>query len=263
MRRLRHPVRAVSEPFGKAGLIVAVIALVMGLGGAAFAAQGLNGKQKKEVEKIAKKSAGKPGAPGATGPAGAAGKNGADGTNGSNGTNGAAGGQGVQGPPGTTGFTEKLPSGKTETGTWTATSESGSISPTAAISFSIPLAGALNESHVFYLRIGGSLAAECAALPAGPAKVECEEEAEAEEAAEADQCPGSVEVPLATAGNLCVYTGFANGLAQQLLEKGGSLFAATGAPQAPPGTAGAGTYGAILRLAGEGFAVGSWAVTAP
>ena len=94
MKRLRHPVRAIREPFGTAGLIVACVALVLALTGAAFAAAGLTGKQKKEVEKIAKKYAGKPGAAGAAGPAGpqgpagAAGKDGANGTNGTDGTDG-------------------------------------------------------------------------------------------------------------------------------------------------------------------------------
>jgi hypothetical protein len=97
MKRLRHPVRAIREPFGTAGLIVACVALVLALTGAAFAAAGLTGKQKKEVEKIAKKYAGKPGAAGAAGPAGpqgpagAAGKDGANGTNGTDGTNGSNG----------------------------------------------------------------------------------------------------------------------------------------------------------------------------
>jgi hypothetical protein len=101
MHRLRHPIRAIREPFGTAGLIVACIALIAALGGSAYAAKGaLTSKQKKEVEKIAKKYAGKPGAPGAQGPAGqqgAAGANGKDGTNGTNGTNGSPGTPGKDG----------------------------------------------------------------------------------------------------------------------------------------------------------------------
>jgi hypothetical protein len=82
-----HPVRAIREPFGKAGLIVACIALVLGLTGAAFAAGKLTSKQKKEVEKIAKKfqgtgAAGAQGATGAQGPPGAPGANGTDGADG-------------------------------------------------------------------------------------------------------------------------------------------------------------------------------------
>jgi hypothetical protein len=101
MKRLRHPVRAIREPFGTAGLIVACVALVLALTGAAFAAAGLTGKQKKEVEKIAKKVAGKPGAPGAAGPQGPAGTNGTNGKDGTNGTNGKDG-NGTNGTSATT-----------------------------------------------------------------------------------------------------------------------------------------------------------------
>ena len=123
MKRLRHPIRAIREPFGKAGLTVAILALVFAMVGGAYAASGgLTGKQKKEVEKIAKKYAGKTGSAGSQGPAGPAGAkgdtstNGKDGTNGTNGTNGKEGPEGKQGKEGTTGFTETLPSGETETG---------------------------------------------------------------------------------------------------------------------------------------------------
>jgi len=167
MSRLRHPIRAIREPFGTAGLVVAVIALVLALTGAAFAAAGLNGKQKKEVEKIAKKYAGKPGKDGAPG---AAGKDGTNGTNGAPGEKGANGksvavtpiasggskcggragaevkqegaGTGTpvcEGSPWSAGGT--LPSGKTETGVWSV-----SLPPTESffevkvpISFPIPL----------------------------------------------------------------------------------------------------------------------------
>jgi hypothetical protein len=82
------------EPFGKAGLTVAIIALVMALVGGAYAAGGLTKSQEKQVTKIAKKYAGKPGAPGG---AGANGKDGTNGTNGKDGTAGAAGQDGTDG----------------------------------------------------------------------------------------------------------------------------------------------------------------------
>jgi hypothetical protein len=94
MQRLRHPIRSIREPFGKAGLTVAILALVLAMVGGAFAAAGLNGKQKKEVTKIAKKFAGKPGPAGQNGAAGANGLPGApgkDGTSGKDGTNGTNG----------------------------------------------------------------------------------------------------------------------------------------------------------------------------
>jgi hypothetical protein len=94
MSRLRHPVRAIREPFGKAGLTVAICALVLAMVGGAYAAGALSGKQKKEVEKIAKKFAGKPGATGAAG---------ANGTNGTNGKDGAPGTAGIPGTPGKNG----------------------------------------------------------------------------------------------------------------------------------------------------------------
>jgi hypothetical protein len=103
MKRLRHPVRAIREPFGTAGLIVACVAMVLALTGAAFAAGALTGKQKKEVEKIAKKFAGKPGAPGATGPQGPAGPAGKDGGQGEKGAKGDTGSPGAPGTPGTPG----------------------------------------------------------------------------------------------------------------------------------------------------------------
>lgn len=101
MKRLRHPIRAIREPFGTAGLLVACIALVAALGGTAFAAAKLNSTQKKEVEKIAKKFAGKPG------PAGANGTNGTVGANGKDGGQGEKGAQGTPGVAGTNGTNGK------------------------------------------------------------------------------------------------------------------------------------------------------------
>lgn len=83
------------EPFGKAGLIVAIVALIAALGGGAYAASGsLTGKQKKEVKKIAQKYAGKPGANGTNGAKGDTGAPGSNGTNGANGSPGAPGAAG-------------------------------------------------------------------------------------------------------------------------------------------------------------------------
>jgi hypothetical protein len=108
MKRLRHPVRAIREPFGTAGLVVACVALIAALGGTALAAAKLTSTQKKEVAKIAKKFAGKPGkpgAPGAQGPVGPAGKDGANGAPGSQGPQGATGVGGATGKTGATGAT--------------------------------------------------------------------------------------------------------------------------------------------------------------
>jgi hypothetical protein len=97
--------RRIREPFGTAGLIVAIVALVAALAGGAYAASGaLTGKQKKEVQKIAqteaKKFAGKQGPTGSTGSTGA---QGATGAKGDTGTVGTAGPNGPGGEPGAKG----------------------------------------------------------------------------------------------------------------------------------------------------------------
>ncbi|HEY0277027.1 MAG TPA: hypothetical protein VGC32_02040 [Solirubrobacterales bacterium] len=92
------------EPFGEAGLILAVCALVLACTGGAFAAGRLTGPQKKEVGKIAakvaKKNAGTPGPKGGRGPAGPAGPAGAPGPAGPAGTASAYGTVGVNGSTG-------------------------------------------------------------------------------------------------------------------------------------------------------------------
>jgi hypothetical protein len=274
MKRLRHPVRAIREPFGTAGLIVALVALVAALGGTALAAKGaLTGKQKKEVEKIAKKYAGKPGAPGAAGPAGAAGtagKNGTDGTNGTNGTDGKSvdvteiptgepecaelggamvtpeggtgvevcnGEEGAEGSPWTAGGT--LPSGRTETGTFAGVTEplEGENLGKAAISFAIPLAAPLDEDHVVVV----------VETSTAPEKANCEN----------PNHPGTASFanPEAKPGYLCVF-------AQHFLISGHVEISAPSLGEQP----GADVSGAIAELRStepEDAAYGTWAVTAP
>jgi hypothetical protein len=88
---------------------------------------------------------------------------------------------GAKGANGQTGFTETLPSGKTETGTWGIFTAGAGIVPTP-ISFNIPLAGALSAS----------------AIHLNPPGFEGEP---------GEDCPGKVANPTAEAGNLCVYAG--------------------------------------------------------
>lgn len=204
------------EPFGKAGLIVAIVALIAALGGGAYAASGaLTGKQKKEVEKIAKKYAGKPGANGANGAPGA------PGANGTNGTNGAPGGAGEPGKsveeipisagPGELACHEQggaeyllqgategteicngkegspwalggLPEGATETGVWTfhaseASAEEGTR-VFVPISFSVPLSQKITGAANVHF-VG----------PNGDGTI----------------CKGKVTEPTAPNGMLCVY----------------------------------------------------------
>lgn len=299
-RKLRHPINSIREPFGTAGLVVAMIALVAALGGTALAAAKLNSTQKKEVTKIAKKYAGKPGAAGPAGPAGPqgpAGTNGKDGTNGTDGQDGADGTSvtGVAIPTssatcnhlggtaytsasgtenvcnGQTGFTQTLPSGKTETGAWVESS-TGSPKPLTAISFSIPLAASLDSEHVhFILTNGKEITAEV---------IEEEEEqffVKKEVTPTACGSPvGSATEPKAQAGHLCVYTGFKEGSitpgeSQSYLagvapirlttqsEEEGLIEALVNGGRG----GGADTAGAVLGFSGSGQISGTFAVTAP
>jgi hypothetical protein len=174
MKRLRHPIASIREPFGKAGLIVAILALVMALVGGAYAATSDSGKATASA-KGKPGPRGKTGKTGLAGPAGPAGPQGPAGAKGDAGTPGAAGSNGVSvtgtpvaagqegcaaggvkytsasgsnvvcngknGTNGQTGFTETLPPKKTETGVWGGLL----LSPgqhTFPISFPIPLAEA-------------------------------------------------------------------------------------------------------------------------
>jgi hypothetical protein len=272
MSRLRHPIRAIREPFGKAGLTVAVIALVFAMVGGAFAAAGLNGKQKKEVKAIAKSFQG-------TGPAGANGSNGANGKDGANGANGAPGTgattetftgaahgcteggvvvksaspeavvcngkkgtNGTNGKDGETGFTETLPPGKTETGTWSV-DESGpkNDSTIVPISFSIP-------------------------LPSGVESVYVDGE-ETEEGAEPGGCKwqqGNAEAtPEAPPGKLCV---FAQIESKAYWEFRNFITPGTNLLEGLAGPAGVYMYFESSNIPPENtaelFALGAWAVTA-
>ena len=279
MQRLRHPIRAIREPFGTAGLIIACIALVLALTGAAFAAAGLSGKQKKEVEKIAKKFSGKPGAAGAQGPAGAAGKDGSNGAPGANGksvtvaeiaegeeaceerggamvrqegsvgTEVCNGERGREGSPWTAGGT--LPSGKTETGVYFVKPPEGTAFINAPLSINIPLAAPLHQDD----SCGTSGHPECIVHYVTLS----EQQAHASTA-----CSGSVGAPSAAKGNLCIYEGESFGSVKQ-------AFSVTPNEGSGVGKAGAvltfefmeeePTPGNIIFLSGR--IQGTWAVTAP
>jgi hypothetical protein len=232
--KLRNPIRAIREPFGTAGLIVACVALVAALAGGAYAAAGLTGKQKKEVKKIAKKFAGKPGAPGATGPAGpqgapgvpgAAGAAGKDGTNGTNGAPGAAGKSVVIGAPtagecanggatvqkegdaaskqaicnGQTGFTETLPSGESLKGVYalgTMFRRPGPPVEEQLWPMQISFNIPLAEApNVFVVNEAETGFVYTNGEPAEGLEVEVE-------------CPGSKTEPEAKPGNLCIYIAY-------------------------------------------------------
>jgi hypothetical protein len=226
------------DQVGTAGLIVAVVALVLALGGGAYAASGaLTGKQKKEVEKIAKKYAGKPGTAGATGPAGAAGAKGdtgaagaagAEGKQGIQGKEGKEGAEGLEGSPWTAGGT--LPVGSTETGVWTLYGGSTASEVASPISFPIPLAAGLSGTKVHF----------APGLGEGPTGT----------------CTGNVSNPTAPSGTLCVYN------AHLAPETAGPTFA--GIYNATASAEGTSKSGALIFFTGvvaESEGYGSWAVT--
>lgn len=240
--------------------VTASVALFFALSGGALAASHYlitsTRQIKPSVLSALKGAAGKAGPAGAPGAAGAPGPAGANGV-GSAGPEGKAGGNGVSpegvefavgvnkgsctakqggvefkgvnttyacnGKNGATGYTEVLPAGKTEEGTWSVQTSGEAPGPLmlgfASISFSIPLAVALSETEVHLLASGGKTT----------------------------ECPGSVAKPQATAGSLCVYTQEESGTS--LLE---ALVLATG-----------GVVLAFAGAALTSFAFGAWAVTAP
>ncbi|HSS42729.1 MAG TPA: hypothetical protein VLK37_09320 [Solirubrobacterales bacterium] len=288
MKRLRHPIRAIREPFGTAGLVIACIALIAALGGTAFAAKGaLTGKQKKEVEKIAKKYAGKPGAPGA------AGANGKDGSNGTNGKDGVAGSPGSPGAPGKSVKVTAVAAG--EEGALEECNEQGgsevevegSGGPEVEICNgkkgdpgpegqpwtpnSILPAGA-SETGTWYFQADSGTAYAPISFPielpgklkwAGPDSSENKVHFEAESnfgdfdeaGGETLGCTGSFQLPVAPPGHLCVYV--SEGLSEAAFE------GAETPGRNPVGVLRAGGLLAFEVLAADGHGGGTFAVKAP
>jgi hypothetical protein len=248
-KKVIRPVRALREPLGTAGLIVAIVALAAALAGGAYAASGaLTGKQKKEVEKIARKVGGKaglvrvegtptPGAAGAAGREGTAGKE------------GVAGKEGARGEVGETGFTETLPPGKSETGVWSSQfpyivhlGEFGS-----PISFPIPVALEAGQS-------GQAFFIDAAEVAAGTGS-----------RITSSGCTGTGALPSAPSGELCVY---AHHEENEGVSGSSHVINYTG-PFSPLGFGPAGaTLNWLVVQAGGSEpasieAQGTWAVTAP
>ncbi len=235
--------------FGIPG-VISVIALVFAMFGGAYAASNSSGGGKATASAKAKKGPrgpkGATGPAGPQGPAGPAGAKGDAGANGSNGTNGTSattaaysgaecenGGVEVKsaspttyvcnGEDGETGFTETLPTGKSEKGTWGYGFLAEGAGGLATISFGIPLAAPV-EAH-FLGKFGGGTA----------------------------ECPGTSEEPAAAAGNLCIWEGeYSSGVTL--------LFILNPETTAP---AQAGKSGALLRFSSGTNGYGVWAVTAP
>jgi hypothetical protein len=176
--------------------VAVTFALVFAMSGGAYAASRYVITSTKQISpKVLKALAGKAGAGGAQGPAGAAGPQGAQGPAGAAGPQGSAGTAGVKGEKGekgtsgTSGFTETLPSGKTEMGVWSAVSNATAAGQlvAASISFTIPLA---SDPVPHYI---------------GPEEGEGEAREKLPEENEKKLCSGNVEKPAAEKGNLCVF----------------------------------------------------------
>lgn len=215
------------ERFGAAGLIVAVVALIVALAGTAFAAGGLTGKQKKEVKAIAKSFQGT-GPAGATGPAGPKGDTGPRGSDGPQGVPGPPGADGADGSPWSVGGT--LPSLATEKGVWTLPPGEATL---GSISFTVPLETALSAAHTHVVPA------------AGPVPSVCDD---------GEGAAASTESPEADPGELCVFIAFVDG-ESLLIVKGGS----------PSFEGGAGKAGAVVSVGFSATTggTGTWAVTAP
>jgi hypothetical protein len=211
--------------------------------------------------------AGPAGPAGPQGPAGAKGDAGANGSNGSNGAPGAPGQSvttteilpleecgdqsgvmlhsasgenevcngedGEDGSPWTAGGV--LPSGKTETGAWSATiGSSGTAS--AGISFTVPLSADIPPDHVHSAPLEGTLDPACDTFVNSPVPA----------------IP-PLGTPIPDAGHLCVYTGI-------------GVTATAGVPsKAYVPAPGAAEVGAVVKVTGSAdeTAFGTWAVTAP
>jgi hypothetical protein len=263
----------VREPFGKAGLIVALVAVVAALGGGAYAAGGgLSSKQKKEVTKIAqaeaKKVAGKDGAPGVPGPTGPKGDTGGAGANGMNGALGEKGEPGVKGDRGERGLagegvhiiplTVNNGSGHCEEGGTKFVNDSGQESfacngegaSGGGGGYPETLPSGRTETGFWEVKgekdlVKGTIAVTTISFPlplsaASSEVVMIDSDATGEEKA---KCSGGFETPKATAGILCLYASEERAVATPF-----------SAPQ---------TFGVSLLFPKTEEEVGSWAVQAP
>jgi hypothetical protein len=292
-----------------AASLVAVIALVLAMSGGAYAASKLLITSTKQISpkvlKALKGAKGPAGPAGPTGPAGSggAGSAGPAGPQGPAGAAGAAGAAGTsvtakevkvgesacnkvggseftagatkttacngkEGSPWTAGGT--LPSGKTETGVWSAHftgelegAKGAEENVQSPISFAIPLeAPGLDAGHVHYAntqviqeKFGGEPGELCAGLT-GTELSECEANGKAIRAA----CPGSGVEPTAIAGNLCLYKGVATSAKAAVTV----ILQPTSLSNAGAGTAGAVANVHFPTLPEESQEIiGVWAVTAP
>jgi len=259
--------------------VAMTLALVFAMtGGALAAGKYLITSTKQISPKVLKALQGKAGKPGtngtngASGAQGPAGTNGKDGTNGKEGTNGKDGTSVTSSPAsvgecpsggttftaangtgkvcnGTTGFTETLPSGKTEKGAWAYSLVlEGNVGQQVPISFNIPLSKELEASKVHYILANGE-----------------EWDFATQKGVTSTACLGTVAEPKATKGNLCVYAeSLGSGQEGLQVPAPERIANPSGTLEAAGIIEGAGKTGAILAFTGAKFKIGygTWAVTA-
>lgn len=269
MSRLKHPVRAIREPFGKAGLIVAIVALVAAFTTGAFAASG--GSPLASSSSKSKAKAGPRGPRGKAGPAGPAGAAGPAGPVGPAGPAGAKGDTGATGPAGSTGATGSegspwtaggvLPPGETETGAWSLPQAEEEESPAfnhvwIPISFTLPLPEKECEGEAGFGLCPDQL---------HWINEEDEEVVPGEGTVAPTACLGTAKNPTAQPGNLCVYAAESGFTGFYLGYVGYESIGITNPTTLQgPGVA---TSGALIELlvkpsAGSYRAMGTYAVTA-
>jgi Collagen triple helix repeat (20 copies) len=286
VRKLRHPIRAIREPFGTAGLLVAIVALVAALGGGAYAATGSSAGAKATAS--AKGKQGPRGKTGKTGPAGPAGPVGPAGAPGAKGDPGAPGANGINGAAGASVTSAAVPTGvATCSGRGGSEFKAGAVVTTACngkegVAGADGAPGAPGPEGSPWTA-GGTLPAgktETGTFAVGPfgtgvtsgraaisftiplaagvgAIVQPlpESASQAEKDAAAAACPGGTENPIATPGFLCVY---------ELNSFGLKLISVQNPETGEVGEGG--KVGALLRyeeVEPAGFSRGVWAVTAP
>ncbi|HEX5592856.1 MAG TPA: hypothetical protein VFX35_05865 [Solirubrobacterales bacterium] len=243
----------IHNKLGTAGFVVAIVALVAALSGAAFAAGGgLSAKEKKEVKKIAKKYAGKNGTNGTNGAPGAQGPAGPKGDKGDKGDRGEVGPAGEAGMCSEANPECSLASEATLTGAWGTSGGNGDWSM-VPISFPVRVSPAPTVLTTRELAgmTAGVIQEDGKTTVYGPHPIpgsitDVEEDVEAYEEA----CPGNADNPEAAPGILCVYT---------------SESVETAAPfEVGPKSEAGHEFGVVLAFkpSGEGYARGSWAVTA-
>jgi hypothetical protein len=225
--------------------LAATVAIFLTMSGGAVAATRYLITSTKQISpKVLKAVKGKNGANGAVGAAGAAGPAGAVGPSGPAGPPGAAGVKGEtgapgapgpkgergepgeEGPEGKSGFTATLPAGESETGDWTAPPLAENQTAFVALSFAIPLASGLDESHVVVVGNAGN----------------------------GTECPGNAEEPSAAAGFICIYEGRVSNV---------HVFGVFKVLAFAPGTSRSGGVLLVEATGASNSAEGSWAVTAP